>query len=83
MLVDTGSPDTFISSEVLEKFGYNFNIPSLTTVTIHGIESFNILISPKNSHFSDINVLGQDFFVNSSRQFVMNMKSKPFMIRID
>ena len=56
-LVDTGSPRTYISEHV---FGSFQQVKESATIFLNGHELF-VLMSPENSHFADVNVLGSDF----------------------
>ena len=61
-LVNSGCPDVYLSSEALQKLGCNDIIPNFIRVNIHGFKSIGAKVSPKASHFSNICVLGQNFF---------------------
>ena len=61
MLIDTGSPSTYVSNEVFSSFDkmiYNPSNP--VTVNING-RPIAVLKSPEQSHFSEMNILGSDY----------------------
>ena len=61
MLVDTGSPNTYLSNEVFAAFDrmiYNPSNP--VSVNING-KQITVLQSPETSHFTDVNILGSDY----------------------
>ena len=61
MLIDTGSPSTYVSNEVFSSFDkmiYNPN--NHVTVNING-RPIAVLQSPEQSHFSEMNILGSDY----------------------
>ena len=60
-LVDTSSAYTYLSPAVYAALGYADSIPKATELKVHGIAAI-VSPSPVDSHFADVNVLGQDFF---------------------
>jgi hypothetical protein len=61
MLVDTGSPSTYLSNEVFASFDrmiYNPSNP--VSVNING-KQVTVWKSPETSHFTDVNILGSDY----------------------
>jgi len=59
MLVDTGAPHSFICAESFDKFGVT---PGRAAVSIEvGSKTLTVKVSPMNSHFEEINLLGVDF----------------------
>jgi hypothetical protein len=59
-LVSSGSPWNFMSSRTMSALGV---IPAReTTFRVHGFDDVFMNLSPPGSHFTDINVLGGDFF---------------------
>jgi len=75
-LVDTGSPTIFLSGKTVSAL-----LPTDSTVTtsfkadIHGVWLSGVNISPPTSHFSDINVLGQPFFLRAAAILNVNYKN--------
>ena len=57
-LVDTGSPKTFVSEHVFRSFGQEAE--DKTSIFLNGHEIV-VFLSPLDSHFADVNVLGADF----------------------
>jgi hypothetical protein len=57
-LYDTGSPQTFLRRETFEALGFTDSIPSSAMVKIHGI---TLTVCLSQAHFSNVDVLGQDF----------------------
>ena len=65
-LVDTGSPVTYFCREAMESLiEKDCNIPETLFVRIQSEKAIRVHISPRNSHFSDVNVLGMDFIVKN------------------
>jgi hypothetical protein len=63
-LVHSGSPWTFMSKRSIEALGVK---PIReTTFCIHGFDDIFVNISPPASHFADVNILGGDFFHQTS-----------------
>jgi hypothetical protein len=62
-LIDTGSPFTYLCENAMETLiaKPNANIPQTLKVNIHSEKALITHISPKTSHFADVNVLGMDF----------------------
>jgi hypothetical protein len=59
-LVDTGSPNTHLRKDTLEALGFKESIPSNTVVHINGI---GLTVYPSRSHFENVDLIGQDFFI--------------------
>ena len=60
-LVVTGSAYTYLSHAVYTALGYVDSIPKAAELNVHGV-AVTVSPSPIDSHFADVNVLGQDFF---------------------
>lgn len=62
-LVDTGSPSTYLSLNAMKSIlpPKPENIPEIIRGYIHNKLHININLSPQQSHFADINVIGTDF----------------------
>ena len=72
MLIDTGSPVTYICNEVLASFDrmiYNPSNP--VTVNING-RPIAVIQSPERSHFSEVNILGSDYLKISNANVNIN-----------
>jgi hypothetical protein len=65
-LIDTGSPFTYLCQEAMEALiGKDSHVPPSLYVEIHGEKVNEAHLSPKGSHFVDVNVLGMDFIVKN------------------
>jgi hypothetical protein len=66
-LVDTGSPVTYLCQEAMEALTLKkySNLPQTLFVKIHSEKAIQTHISPRDSHFADVNVLGMDFIVKN------------------
>jgi hypothetical protein len=60
-LVVTGSAYTYLSHAAYAALGYADSIPKAAELNVHGV-TLTVSPSPVDSHFADVNVLGQDFF---------------------
>src|SRR5690242_2645625 len=58
-LVDTGSPHTYLSITTINALGMKDAIPDNFSAEVHGVK-VNVNMSPLDSHYRDINVLGSD-----------------------
>jgi PAS domain-containing protein len=58
-LVDTGSAYTYLSPAAYAALGYTDSLPKAVELNVHGVA---VIVSPSRAHFTDVNVLGQDFF---------------------
>lgn len=65
-LIDTGSPHTYLSNTTIQKLGIIDSVPESFKATIHGIIMPTVHLSPLNSHYSDINIIGTDFLSRKS-----------------
>jgi hypothetical protein len=61
-IIDHGSPHTYIAPEIADVLGI---IQGPTPVTIAGYRHY-VNVSPSNSHFSDISLLGSDYIVGNN-----------------
>ncbi|TPX47617.1 hypothetical protein CcCBS67573_g10238 [Chytriomyces confervae] len=65
-LIDTGSPVTYLCHEAMEALiGKDSHLPQSLYVKIHSEEAIETHLSPKGSHFVDVNVLGMDFLAKN------------------
>lgn len=74
-LVDTGSPNTHISMRTMEGLGLSDPVPETITGTIQGLPMSAISLSPLNSHYSDLNVLGTNFLVVARVKMIIDYYS--------
>ena len=81
-LIDTGSPVTYLCQEAMEALvGKDCNFPQTLFVEIHTEEAVQTHISPKDSHFADVNVLGMDF-LSKNRVFpIPNWTKESFILK--
>jgi hypothetical protein len=80
-LVDTGSPVTYLCQEAMESLiGKDSNLPETLFVEIHTDEAIQTHISPKDSHFADVNVLGMDFLYENRVFPAPNWTKKTFSL---
>jgi hypothetical protein len=61
-LVDSSCSGIYVTADTMSKLGYTDVIPNAATVNIHGFDGMLTQISPDQSAFRDLNVLGQQFF---------------------
>lgn len=73
-LVDTGSPHTYLSGSTMNALGVD-SVPSSFRSTIHGVFMPATYISPSNSHYSDINIIGADFLNRGQFQLQLDYGS--------
>ncbi len=74
-LFDTGSPNTHISTSTMAALGISENIPDTITGSIHDVPLSAISLSPLDSHYADLNVLGANFMVAARGKFTADYKS--------
>jgi hypothetical protein len=76
-LIDTGSPNTFLSDKAREALVGNTgcNIGSMMGVSIQSLTNIECHISPHDKHFADVNVLGADFLVKNGLTLKANYYS--------
>ncbi|EPZ30919.1 hypothetical protein O9G_002796 [Rozella allomycis CSF55] len=82
-VVDTGSPDTFLSKDAVEALiGKKVeNFPSSLYVLIQDEErAIQCHLSPEHSHFADVNVLGMDSITDMGLMLAVNGKTKEFAL---
>ena len=61
MIVDTGSPQTYLCGDVFSSFNRLITNPrDAISINING-SRINVLESPAQSHFNDVNLLGSDY----------------------
>ncbi|CAI2187326.1 11319_t:CDS:1 [Funneliformis geosporum] len=82
-LLDTGSPVTYISEDVLNAFGVSAIRPNdKILVEINNIRTF-VMMSPKNSHFSEINLIGTEFMVLSGSFLTADFNKRRFSLKLN
>ena len=76
-LIDTGSPNTFLSDKAMEALvgKPGCNIGSTMDVSIQSLKNIECHISPHDKHFADVNVLGADFLVKNGLALKANYSS--------
>ena len=80
-LIDTGSPVTYLCQEAMESLiGKDCNLPQTLFVKIHSGKAILTHLSPKDSHFSDVNVLGMDFIVENRIYPRLDFDEKLFIL---
>ena len=80
-MVDTGSPYTFLSFAAIDALmGRQGNVPAALKLDIHGAHSMVCYMSPRDKHFSDVNLLGTDFLEMNTMQIFMDWKLKTFLL---
>jgi hypothetical protein len=66
-IINTASPYTYLCEEAMEALIGNKDstVPKLLMVFIHSNRVVEARLSPKDSHFADVNVLGMDFLASN------------------
>ncbi|EGF81255.1 hypothetical protein BATDEDRAFT_33105 [Batrachochytrium dendrobatidis JAM81] len=81
-LIDTGSPTTFLCQEAMEALiGKDSHLPQSLWVEIQSEEAILTHISPKGSHFADVNVLGMDFLAQNRVFPIPNWMKRTFILQ--
>ncbi|KAJ3025494.1 UNVERIFIED_CONTAM: hypothetical protein HDU68_007089 [Siphonaria sp. JEL0065] len=81
-LIDTGSPVTYLCHEAMEALiGKDSHLPQALYVEIHNEKAIEAHLSPKGSHFADVNVLGMDFLADNRVFPVPNWDEKTFILQ--
>ncbi|GES77233.1 hypothetical protein GLOIN_2v1471333 [Rhizophagus clarus] len=79
-IVDTGSPMSYLSEDVMSAFGLFIpNTDDLINARINKNKTI-VMLSPPNSHFSKMNILGTEFMKSSSVKLVIAFSNNSFMI---
>jgi hypothetical protein len=83
-LIDTGSPNTFLSDKAMEALvgKPGCNIGSTMDVMIHSDNVITCHLSPHDKHFADVNVLGMDFMAKNLLSLSMNYKKETFQLTL-
>lgn len=77
-LVDTGGTVTFIGKPTWDRLMEGFEDTGQTTikVTLNGFRAQEVTISPHDSHFSDIDLVGATFLSQIDSDFHVSYKTK-------
>ena len=81
-LIDTGSPNTFLSVKAMEALVGKPGCGSTMDVMIHSDNVITCHLSPHDKHFADVNVLGMDFLSENLLSLSMNYKHKSFQLTL-
>jgi hypothetical protein len=79
-LIDTGSPSTYLCQEAMEALIGKDSQQTLW-VRIHSKKPILAHLSPKGSHFADVNVLGMDFIVENRVYPRLDFDEKTFILQ--
>jgi hypothetical protein len=82
-VIDTASPNTFLSAaaiRALDGMDGNGDIPDSLNVDIQIKNSIRVSLSPLNSRFSDVNVLGIDYLMENRMFPVLDFTTKKFLL---
>ncbi|KAJ2994659.1 hypothetical protein HDV02_001398 [Globomyces sp. JEL0801] len=80
-VVNTGSPYTYLCQEAMESLvGKDCKLPQTLYVKIHTGQVIQTYISPKDSNFANVNVLGMDFLYKNKLNLVINWTEKTFSL---
>lgn len=81
-LIDTGSPVTYLCREAMESLiGKDSHLPQALYVEIHSEKAIEVHLSPKGSHFADVNVLGMDFLAKNRVFPIPNWEKESFILQ--
>ncbi|CAG8684494.1 27737_t:CDS:1, partial [Dentiscutata erythropus] len=78
-LIDTGSPRTYVCGEVYDSFKITVNNSTVPRVLINSKPIFAHL-SPNESHFTDINVLGSEYLKLTGARLFANYEDEDISI---
>jgi hypothetical protein len=82
-IVDTGSPTTYLSNDVLSAFGLTISKPGYfinVNARINNKDTV-VMMSPPGSHFSGINLLGSEFMKYSGITLVAEYRDNRFTLK--
>jgi hypothetical protein len=81
-LVDTGSPISYICEKAIEALiqAPGSNIPARVAVKINSSRAIYCNLSPLDSHFADVNVLGMDFLCTNKVSPIINVDDLTFRL---
>ena len=80
MIVDTGSPQTYLCNDVFSSFNRLITNPR-DAIRINGTR-INVLESPAQSHFHDVNLLGSDYLQMVNATLHINYGEKTLNLQI-
>jgi hypothetical protein len=81
-LIDTGSPVTYLCQEAMEALiGKGSHLPQALYVEIHSEKAVEAYLSPKGSHFTDVNVLGMNFIMDNEVYPRLDFVKKTFILQ--
>jgi len=77
-LIGTGSPISYLSEKSMNALigKPGSHLPEQLQVLVHSKEVIKCYLSPRNSHFADVNVLGMDFLVENKLTLKVNCRTK-------
>jgi len=77
-LINTGSPNTFLSAKAMEALvgKPRCNVGTIMGVRIHTKHVIECHLSPHDKHFADMNVLGANFLVENGLTLKANYSNK-------
>ena len=76
-LIDTGSPNTYIRTDTLERLGFKDHIPCDLNVEIQGT---TLTVYLSHSHFANVDLLGQDFMTQRSVRTIADYRRKTIVL---
>ncbi|KAF2014503.1 hypothetical protein BU24DRAFT_423436 [Aaosphaeria arxii CBS 175.79] len=76
-MVNTGAYYTYLSSQAYQALGLHENDQVLVTLAGH---YHNVRMSPRNSHFQDLNFLGWDFLLRNDVSIRSDRKNKTIQL---
>ena len=80
-LLCTGSPYTYLSLNAMKSLmGQDCEIPTVLLVRIHCNQVIQTNLSPTDSNFANVNVLGMDFLAGNLLSLCMNFNQKEFSL---
>lgn len=80
-LIDTGSPFTHLCVDAYQALiGEKGQVPETMRVQIQSEVSMRTFLSPINSHFSNVNVLGMDFLSKERLSIITNFLEEDFFL---
>jgi hypothetical protein len=76
-LVDPGSPNTHLREDTFAALGYTGSTPSDALVKINNL---GLTVYLSRAHYSNVDLLGQDFFVSLGAKMTINYREKSLLI---
>ena len=82
MILDTGSPQTYLCSETFGAFHITIHHPNNPiSVNMNG-SRLSVLESPEQSHFNEVNVLGTDYLRITNARIEINFNNDSMHIHV-